>query len=121
MRGLIVVCISLILTACGATVDVVTLDETSRATTTKIDVFTSYSSIDREYKEIAVLLASDEGWGRKESELIEKLKEKAMKLGANGIVLVGSKESQAGSVPIGDSWFNINERIVKVVAIIYTD
>ncbi len=121
MRGIIVVCISLILMACGAVVDVVTLDETARAKTTKIDVFTSYASIDHEYKEIAVLSANDQGWGRKESELIEKLKEKAMKLGANGIVLVGLKESHAGSVPIGDSWFNINERIVRVVAIIYTD
>ncbi len=117
-----IIILSLIgLSACGPTTDVILLDETPREKTMLIDVYTNYGAIIRKYKEIATISVSDEGWDRKESQLIEKLKTKAREMGANAIVLQGVTETDTGSVPVGGVWFKINERIVRAIAIVYTD
>jgi len=69
------------------TVKVAHFNGEERLSTFDIDIYANPASVKREYKEIALITADDNDWGKSEAGLIEKVKEKAMEIGADAIVL----------------------------------
>lgn len=84
-----------------------------------IDVYTSHASIKKPYKEIALITVDDQGWGRSESELLEKLISKAKEMGADGIIILSQDKQSDGGVFSGDVFVEITRRIVRGTAIVY--
>lgn len=110
-----------LLMGCGAIVNVAPFDETERQPTQSVDIFSDRSSVDRPYKEIGLITADDNGWDKSEADLIAILRNKAMEIGADAIILSPGEQSKQGSMLIGDLLVDSNKRIVKAVAIVYTD
>jgi hypothetical protein len=87
--------------------------------TGNIDVYTSHESIKKPYKEIALITVDDEGYGRSESELLEKLISKAKEIGADGVIILSQDKQSEGGVFIDGFFLSLSSRIVRGTAIVY--
>jgi uncharacterized protein YbjQ (UPF0145 family) len=104
LRRLFILAGILVLAACGSS-DSFVMVGTARPPILPADV-KIYSHPPPTYEEIALLNASTShmftpGGQKTIDEVIEKLKEQAAKLGANGVVLEGFSDRQTGSLGTG--------------------
>lgn len=87
----------------------------------EIDVYTSTVSIQKPYKEIALITVDDEGHGRSETELLEILISKAKEIGADGLIILGQDKQHEWSTFIAGTFYSSYKRIVRGSAIIYVN
>ena len=99
----------------------VQFDSIEREPSAQVAIFSTPDAVKREYVEIGLLTAGDEGWGQSEADLIGKLQKKAMEVGADAIILQSGEIKAGGYVAVGNIWFASNERVVRVVAIKFVD
>ena len=66
-----------------------------------VELFTSAEKVGKEYTEVAVLNSSGNTGSTNEQQMFESQRKKAADLGANGIVLNGVKEPNAGTKIFG--------------------
>ena len=108
-----------VMIACAPIVKYTPFDSEIRTNSESVDIFMSRESVGREFKEIGLIIVDDEGWDRSETELIEKMRQRAMLVGADALILERSEQKSQGFIPIGGTTFHIVNRIVRGVAIIY--
>jgi len=114
--------ICLILIGCAPSVKSVRFDNEIRAARPTVEVFTAFESVSWPYKEIAMIVADDEGNGYSEVSLIEGVIAEARRLGADAVVITGRETGNAGYIgaPVGGLLFvgGIQQRVVRGTAII---
>ena len=117
-RMIIILCV-LLSFACTPLVKVAQFDNIERSPTSELDIYTSFESIKRQYKEIALITAKDRIVEKSETELIEDLKRRAMEIGADAIVLQAGeiKSSTSDSYTFGT--YTTHQRIARATAIVY--
>jgi hypothetical protein len=117
-KTIILIVCALLFVGCAPLVNVARFDNIERSPTSKLDIYTSFESIDREYKEIALITAQDRIPEKTEIEMVEDLKRKAMEIGADAIVLqAGEIESSTDSYSFGV--MTTHTHTAKATAIIY--
>ena len=116
---ILILCAQLFL-ACAPLIKVSRFDNAERSPTSELDIYTSFESITKQYKEIALITAKDRSIEEKsETELIEYLKTKAMGIGADAIVLqTGEIKASTYSGLYGDVT-TTHQRIARATAIVY--
>ncbi len=93
-----------------------------RPPTEEVDVFLSPSAVGRSYIEGALLTADDGGLGYREDQLVQKLVDQAKKIGADGIIIMGSQTGLLSSGVASGGTFTpmvFQQSVVKAVAIYY--
>jgi hypothetical protein len=126
MRQLLQLAVSVsILTFCVGCVEVVQavrLDNEIRPVKSGVHVYTSFETVPWRYKEIALIVADDQGNGYSEPQLIEGIIHKARMLGADAVVITSQSSGTAGYLmaPIGNMYgvAALQQRIVRGTAII---
>jgi len=84
-----------------------------------IDVYTSHESVKKPYKEIALIMVDDQGWGRSESKLLEELISKAKEIGADGVIILSQDKQSEGKVVTDGAIYELTRRVVRGTAIVY--
>lgn len=90
--------------------------------TGEVDVFSSLDAIGRPYKKVAQLKVTDQRPPRTNdrNQMIESLKTKAQKLGADGILIIDEEDSVTRiPTPAGGGWTNHYYMFIKAFAIVY--
>lgn len=115
MRCLALVAVLLAVAGCGATADVMRLDDASRPPTTVSRVAVLVSEPSRPYSAIAMVEVSDEGWGLSLEELKQEMLKQAAALGGDAVIVgIGSSKSGAAFVPIGNMYYAIDQTEKKL-------
>jgi hypothetical protein len=124
MRFLALLFFALATVGCTTTSDVRHLDSTPRAPTLHSDVAVLVEEPSRPYTAIAMVEASDQGWGLGLEELKQKILKEAAALGGDAVIL-GTEASLSGTdfVPIGDTSFGVDDVEKKLIGkvIVYTE
>lgn len=120
----LVLIVSSILLSC-ASADVVRLDQTKRTPKDPKQVEAFLDEPTRPYKSIAMIEASDQGWGLSLNSLKSKMVQEAAALGGDAVI-IGSHSTQSGGayfVPIGNMWYgaNLPEKKMEGKVIVFTD
>jgi hypothetical protein len=103
------------LVGCGTTADVMRLDDTSRAPTSASRVAVLVSEPSRPYSTIAVVEVSDQGWGLPLEQLKQEMQKQAAALGGDAVIVgIGSANSGAAFVPIGNMYYAIDQTEKKL-------
>lgn len=93
-----------------ATADVMHLEQQPRASRKPSDVQVFLDEPTRPYTAIAIVQASDQGWGLSLDTLKGKMVEKAAALGGDAVIL-GQQSSQSSGmyfIPIGTALYGVN-------------
>jgi hypothetical protein len=122
--GLIVLIVILFLfIGCGP---ITTIQKTylrvDQTKTGEVDIFSSLDEIERPFKKVAELKVTDQRPPhiRDRNQMIESLKAKAHKLGADGIVIIEERDSVTRiPAPAGGGWTNHYSMFIKGLAIVY--
>lgn len=88
---------------------------------TEVAVFRTPDQVGRKFEEIGVIKGAGDSDFTGENQMIEKMKEAAAQLGANGIILDDIREPTAGEKIAGAVLETGAQRQGKVVAIRYVD
>ena len=123
MRCLALMALLITIVGCGATADVMRLDDTSRAPTSVSRVAVLVSEPSRPYSAIAMVEVSDQGWGLTLEELKQEMLKQAAALGGDAVIVgIGSSKSGAAFVPIGNMYYAIDqtERKLTGKVIVYS-
>lgn len=121
MKYLLISIILLSIIGCSAVVKYVPFDNEYHSPTKSVSIFSTPESVKREYKEIGLITASDDGWDKSEADLIKSLQKKAMEIGADAIILQSSDQVHKGYVPIGGMPMAVSERISRAIAIKFVE
>ena len=115
---IIILVISLFLSACYS-VDFIKYSEETYSATTSVDVFRN-KPVDREYIELGELsLRVKKGIFSNQESVVLKLKEKAKEIGADAIIILGEESEGSVIVPIGDLYTSVDKRYIIAIAIRY--
>jgi hypothetical protein len=115
MKRLALVALVLAIAGCGATADVMRLDDTARAPTAASKVSVLVSEPARPYSAIAMVEVSDQGWGLSLEELKREMLMQAAALGGDAVIVgIGSSKSGAAFVPIGNMYYAIDQTEKKL-------
>ena len=109
-RGKLVVLVCLSSLLGCATADVMRVDDTRRPPTRPSDIKVFVEEPTRPYTTVAVVQASDQGWGLSLEALKQKMVEKAAALGGEAVIL-GQQSTQSGGtyfIPIGTMLYGTN-------------
>lgn len=105
--------------SCAPIIRVTSYDNEKRASKeTEISVFSSTQAVPYNYKEIGLITVDDQGWEISESELLTTAINKAKEMGADGILILSQDKELDGYIPVYGVPIAINQRIVRVSAII---
>jgi hypothetical protein len=122
-RGLTSLLFGLLLGCAPA--DVMHLEQQPRAPKRLSDVQVFLDEPTRPYKAIAMVQASDQGWGLSLDTLKSKMVEKAAALGGDGVILGQQSSQSAGTyfMPIGNALYgmNLSEKKLAGKIIVFTD
>lgn len=96
---------AVLVTGCAST-DVLVLDPVPRPATHPDSVAVLLEEPQQPYRPIALIEASDQGWGMSLESLAKKMRTEAAKRGG-AAVIVGTQTSESGAliVPIGNMWY----------------
>jgi hypothetical protein len=115
MKRLALVALVLAIAGCGATADVMRLDDTARAPTAASKVSVLVSEPARPYSAIAMVEVSDQGWGLSLEELKQEMLMQAAALGGDAVIVgITSSKSGAAFVPIGNMYYAIDQTEKKL-------
>ena len=115
---IIILVISLFLSACYS-VDFIKYSEETYSATTSVDVFRN-KPVDREYIELGELsLRVKKGIFSNQESVVLKLKEKDKEIGADAISILGEESEGSVIVPIGDLYTSVDKRYIIAIAIRY--
>ena len=84
-----------------------------------VKVYIGANTIRKEYDQIAIINADDEGWAKPDSELIVEMKKRAAQIGADGIIIQSQDSQSAGGIFVGGVYVQSNKKIFKAIAIKY--
>lgn len=93
---IILIVLSFIVIGCGPSVQVKkTYVQVNQQTTGPVDIFSSFDAVGKSYKNVAELEVNDKrnSKNRNRNQMIESLKTKTSKVGADGIVITEEGES----------------------------
>ncbi len=93
-----------------ATTDVMRIDQQSRPPTKAADVQVFVEEPKRAYASIAIIQASDQGWGLSLETLKQKMVERAAELGGDAVIL-GQQTTRSGGtyfMPIGNVAYGVD-------------
>ncbi len=104
------------LVASCATVDVLHLDNTARRPKDNFEVQLLLDEPKQPYVAIAVVVASDEGWGLSLDKIKDKLIKEAARLGGDAVI-IGRESKEAGAVftPVGNTFYAVPFEETKLV------
>ena len=99
-----------------ATVDVLHLDNTARRPKDNFEVQLLLDEPKQPYVAIAVVVASDEGWGLSLDKIKDKLIKEAARLGGDAVI-IGRESKEAGAVftPVGNTFYAVPFEETKLV------
>jgi hypothetical protein len=92
------------------------LEQQRREPTKPSDVQVFLDEPARPYTAIAMVQASDQGWGLSLEALKTKMVEKAATLGGDAVIM-GQQSNQGGGtyfMPIGNMWYGVNASVTKL-------
>lgn len=116
MRVVLLLTSTLLVCAC-ATAQVLKLDATPRPARPVDSVAILVDEPKQQYQSIALIEVSDESWGLSLTELANKMKSTAAKLGGDAVILGTQATTTSGGaiVPVGTSWIATTRKEKKLI------
>ena len=101
--------LALALTACSVKTDVMRLDTTPRQEKRPVDVQVLLETPSRPHRIIAMIEATDQGWGLGLEKIKAGMVARAAKLGGDAVIIGGRTTTDAGTafLPIGNAVFGV--------------
>lgn len=118
---LLALCVALLLSACGPTINMVRLNGDSFAPVPpqSVEVMTS-SGVQRPYKEIGIFDVEEGPGTQTYEEMVAALRIKAGAIGANAVLIDASQRTQ-GFMPVGGLLMAVNGKHIKAIAIRWSE
>jgi len=117
MKNALLLSLALIAVGC-VSADVLRLDQVAREQRDPASVQVLLERPDTPYVSIALIVASDEGWGGDLDDLRNKLVEEAAKLGGDAIIL-GLPSSDTGFMAIGSQVYATELKGLSAQVVVY--
>lgn len=92
------------------------LNMQSYPSTQRVDIYIN-KTVDRDYEEIGLLKVRVAPIN--ENSVFDDIRNKAMEIGADGIIIQGINESFGGIFPVGNSYVFANKKELSAIAIKY--
>jgi hypothetical protein len=121
IKWITLIAISLIMIGCAVKTRIQeTYIQVDQKNTGEVNIFNSFDEVGRSYIKVAALKVTTHQYPNNidRNKMIESLKSKARKVGAEGIVII-EERSLVERVRIEGSWSNYYTNFIKSIAIVY--